>query len=87
MKESYEFMRMPMGMRQSFTDDATGKDAYNVSYDYKPINPFPDKTPVAMAYVPYQQWCDVYTPEEGLSRGTIFPELDLPFSGGDCIYE
>ena len=37
--------------------------------------------PVAMAYVPYQQYNDVYTPEKGLDRGTIFPDLDKPFYG------
>lgn len=38
--------------------------------------------PLAMAYVPMQQWCETYEPAEGLHRGTIFPELDLPFLGG-----
>lgn len=40
--------------------------------------------PLAMAYVPWQQWCDTYEPAEALHRGTIFPELDLPFLGGEC---
>ena len=44
---------------------------------------FPDKTPLAMAYVPFQQWGEVYDDEDALSRGTLFPELDLPFKGGD----
>ena len=44
---------------------------------------FPRVTPPAMAYVPYQQWGDVYDAEKGLCRGTMFPVLDLPFSGGD----
>lgn len=40
----------------------------------------------AMAYVPTQEWRDVYCPEEGLSRGTIFAALDKPFEGrrGGC---
>ena len=38
--------------------------------------------PLASAYVPYQQWKTTYTLEGGLQRGTIFPELDLPFEGG-----
>jgi len=42
--------------------------------------------PLAMAYVPWQCWCETYKPAEGWHRGTIFPELDLPFlgGGGDC---
>ncbi|MBE6935880.1 MAG: spore coat associated protein CotJA [Ruminococcaceae bacterium] len=40
-----------------------------------------DVTPLAMAYVPVQQWDAIYEAEKGLSRGTIFPALDLPFLG------
>lgn len=38
--------------------------------------------PLASAYIPYQQWKTTYTLEGALQRGTIFPELDLPFEGG-----
>jgi hypothetical protein len=38
-----------------------------------------------MCYVPIQEFQDVYEPEEGFSRGTIFAELDYPFMGkGEC---
>lgn len=40
--------------------------------------------PVAMAYVPWQQWQTAYAPERGLMQGTIFPDLDLPFNYGRC---
>jgi len=36
---------------------------------------------LAMAYVPWQRWQKTYPLEEGFHRGTIFPELDLPFEG------
>lgn len=39
--------------------------------------------PVGMGYVPIQQWKQIYSPEMGLCRGTIFPCLDLPFCG--CV--
>ena len=39
---------------------------------------------LAFAYVPYQYMCKVYTPEEGISMGTIFPELVQPPSLYDC---
>ncbi len=40
---------------------------------------------VAMAYVPWQQWKDVYEPEVALKNGTLFPELNKPFlAGGRC---
>lgn len=40
--------------------------------------------PVGMAYVPWQQWNQTYNLAQGLQRGTIFPELDYPFSMGRC---
>lgn len=36
---------------------------------------------LAMAYVPWQTWRDIYDAEKGFHRGTIFEELDLPFLG------
>lgn len=41
-----------------------------------------DNMPLAMAYVPMQKWKTVYNNDVALNRGTIFPELDLPFLGG-----
>ena len=35
--------------------------------------------PLAMAYVPIQGWGDTYAPARTLCRGTLFPQLDLPF--------
>ena len=37
---------------------------------------------LAMAYVPMQCWRMLYSPDYGLTRGTIFEELDLPLE--DC---
>jgi len=41
----------------------------------------PNDFPVAMAYVPWQQWGMVYELEKALCVGTIFPELNKPFCG------
>ncbi len=46
--------------------------------------PFLSSFPLAMAYVPMQQWQQTYDLGLGFSRGTIFPELDLPFMMGRC---
>lgn len=35
--------------------------------------------PLAMAYVPWQQWKNVYDGAKGLQSGTIFEELIFPF--------
>lgn len=61
-------------------------DMFNPSFLKKPKNsipdPLPDDTTVTMAYVPFQQepvlFDDTMT---GLNAGTIFPELDKPFTG------
>lgn len=53
----------------------------------QPMTVFPDKTPPAMAYVPYQMWGEMYEAEKGFSQGTMFPVLDQPFccsEGGGC---
>lgn len=39
---------------------------------------------VAMAYVPWQQWENLYEVCEGYSKGTIFKQLDLDFLGRRC---
>ncbi len=47
---------------------------------------FPEGTAIAMAYVPWQRWRDLYEPCRALECGTIFAELDKPFlgKGGRC---
>lgn len=44
-----------------------------------------DSFPLAMSYVPMQKWRDLYSADVGLSRGTIFSELDKPFLGRRAI--
>ena len=44
-----------------------------------------DTLPLAMSYVPFQKWRDLYSAEVGLERGTIFSELDKPFLGRRTI--
>lgn len=41
--------------------------------------------PLAMAYVPMQQWRDIYEPEMAFERATVFQELDKPFLGGEAL--
>ena len=40
-----------------------------------------DGRPLGYSYTPIQRWRMLYRPAEGLSRGTLFSELDLPFMG------
>ena len=36
---------------------------------------------LAMAYVPMQKFEELYNPEVGFDRGTVFRALDLPYLG------
>lgn len=40
-----------------------------------------DTRPLAMSYVRNQSWRRIYKMDVALSRGTLFNELDKPFSG------
>lgn len=44
-----------------------------------------DRLPLAMSYVPWQQWQNIYEPSKGLWVGTIFQDLDLPFCERSCL--
>lgn len=43
-----------------------------------------EQYPVGMGYIPWQQWQQTYPLERAFHRGTIFPDLDLPFMRGGC---
>ena len=46
---------------------------------------FPSHTPLGMAYVPFQQWGEVYPEDTAFACGTLFPQLSFPFErGADC---
>ena len=40
-----------------------------------------DDFPIGMGYIPWQEFRNLYEPEKGLHAGTIFMELDKPFTG------
>ncbi|MBC8570041.1 spore coat associated protein CotJA [Zongyangia hominis] len=46
---------------------------------------FCENVALAMAYVPMQPWGNLYEPEVGFNRGTIFRDLDLPFIGEEAL--
>lgn len=54
------------------------------NYRYDRGNPY-DNLSLAMAYVPWQEFAQLYdNPEEGYREGTMFPELNKPFMGRRC---
>ncbi|MBQ8596784.1 MAG: spore coat associated protein CotJA [Lachnospiraceae bacterium] len=53
--------------------------------DYS-FNEYFDKFPIAMAYVPWQHLTKLFEDlDEAYYTGTIFPELDKPFTGRRCV--
>lgn len=51
----------------------------------KPMPTPNGRGPLAMVSIVKQEWDEIYEPETGFHRGTIFPALDLPFMGeGAC---
>ncbi|MCH4239540.1 MAG: spore coat associated protein CotJA [Oscillospiraceae bacterium] len=48
----------------------------------KVLPTFPAKVSLAMAYIPYQKFENLYSPEKALEAGTLFSGLDKPFLGG-----
>ncbi len=41
----------------------------------------PKEFPLAMGYVPWQTWGNLYDPCEALAQGTIFKDLNFKFCG------
>lgn len=57
----------------------------NSEENYKPTSPLPKNPVPAMAYIPFQQFSQPYSSNEGFKKGTLFPCLDKPFLGeGGC---
>ena len=54
--------------------------------DTSAVTPFPANISLAIAYVPMQKFDQMFSPEAGFEKGTIFPELYKPFlaKGGKC---
>ena len=52
--------------------------------DFK--HPNDENRTIAMAYVPWQQFRNLYDLEQALQVGTIFAELDKPFTGRGGMY-
>ena len=56
-------------------------DAFEIKSSEYGISPLPENPVVAMAYIPYQNPKEVYSAEQGINSGTMFPCLDKPFTG------
>ncbi len=64
--------------------DQTYQDQVNLPADDAQGNNCEQGCFLAIASVPMQQWKGTYAVERGFQKGTIFPELDLPFLGREA---
>ncbi len=56
-----------------------------IMQDYS-FNEYFDRFPLAMAYVPWQHLTNIFENlDEAYKTGTIFPELEKPFTGRRCV--
>ena len=82
--------------RQLFGEDHSRNDGYMGNcgcgpYEWENDNNCNYGTTLAIVASPRQNWCNLYDVETGMSRGTVFKDLDLPFlasngtkMGGKC---
>lgn len=75
----YNCNRYSQGCRQQSRQQ--NNNMANASNDNN-MTETPNCMPIGMCYVPWQRWGSVYEPCKALERGTLFPDLDKPFSGG-----
>ena len=61
-------------------------DKCSCGYD-EDYSGFPEYPMYAQSYVPIQQMNEVFRPEVGLKKGTIFPELVSPYCPNQSIEE
>ncbi len=81
--ELHAFERMAQRTEPSVPHDCIESASHDCLIP-QPMTAFPALTPTGMSYVPFQLWSEPYDAMTALSRGTMFPELDLPFAGGEC---
>lgn len=70
---------------QNYRNNAMPYNNYRQSVIRTAVRDTFEDMPLAMAYVPWQTWQNIYDAEKGFCNGTIFQELNLPFEGvGGC---
>lgn len=62
-----------------------GTDNSLAESEYFGVTPLPETVTTTMAYVPFQTNTTEYTLETALKNGTLFADLNKPFTGGKGI--
>lgn len=78
---NYTRMNMPYPPKDTiFQRDLLAYNTTKSDMDSDALSDFP----LAMAYVPMQEWKKTYDLDKILKKGTLFPALYKPFEGGKC---
>ncbi len=73
-------------MQDYMNEASRGRDAARSMEASRNFGTNIDKFSIAMAYVPWQKFDKMYDDlEKGYCNGTVFPELNKPFTGRRCV--
>ena len=79
------YNRSSCGCMRSQNAKPQTPQAYRNNYSEHKIAGCGECTGLVMAFVKKQSWQNIYPPEKALEIGTVFAELDLPFTAkGGC---
>lgn len=76
------YTRMPGAYRPTAASAVESESPSLVEEDAEIALSCPNGVSLAMVYAPEQPFAGLYEVEEGLTRGTIFRQLDKPFMRG-----
>ncbi len=76
-------MNRNMNQRANTNCNTNRNQGYNPNKDFDCFDEFLNLNamPIAMAYVPMQQWEEMYKPSTAICEGTAFPGLNKIFCG------
>ena len=80
--DSNEIDNIPNAYKEFYQDSNFEEECLTMNLDETPPV-FPETVYYGTAYTPFQQWSGkIYSPEEAFSAGTVFRELDQPYTKG-----
>ncbi len=86
MQNQFDRMQQMAGMRHNMLRDmnpaVSAMAEIQDAHESDTMTPFPEMTPLGMAYVPFQQWEEPYDLDMAFHCGTAFSALDFPYRGG-----
>ena len=77
-----ELDNIPNAYKEFYQDTNIENDCISMDIG-ETTSVFPETVYYGNAYIPFQQWSGkIYSPEESFSAGTVFQELNQPYTKG-----